>query len=35
LWHYARKWTSKDVADLKKVIPLTSHGISSEVLTEQ
>ena len=31
--HYVRKWESKDIKDLKKLIQLTMNWIQSEVLT--
>jgi hypothetical protein len=33
--HYVRKWTGKDVNDLKKLIALTVHHMESEALTAQ
>lgn len=33
--HYVKKWEDKDVDDLKKVIDLTLHWISSEILTRE
>ena len=32
--HYVRKWESKDLSDLKKLISLTVHWIEMELLTE-
>jgi hypothetical protein len=31
--HYVRKWENKDLGDLKKLIDLTVHWVSAEVLT--
>jgi hypothetical protein len=33
--HYVRKWTDKDLKDLKRLIGLSVHWISAEILTEQ
>lgn len=33
--HYIRKWVNKDLSDLKKMIDLTVHWISSEILTAE
>jgi len=33
--HYSRKWVDKDLKDLKLLLDLTVHWISSELLTEQ
>lgn len=33
--HYVRKWTEKDVTDLKKIIQLVTYWIESEVLTRE
>ncbi len=33
--HYVRKWTDKDLKDLKTLIGLSVHWISAEILTEQ
>jgi hypothetical protein len=31
--HYVRKWEDKDLNDLKKLIDLTVHWVSAEILT--
>jgi len=33
--HYVRKWESKDIGDLKKLIDVSIHWIEMELLTEQ
>lgn len=33
--HYLRKWETKDLNDLKKLIDLTIHWIEAEILTEE
>ncbi|OKP92102.1 hypothetical protein A3844_01735 [Paenibacillus helianthi] len=33
--HYVRKWETKDVSDLKKLIDVTVHWISSEIITKR
>jgi hypothetical protein len=33
--HYVRRWENKDLTDLKKLIELTVHWISSEILTAE
>ncbi|WP_396637042.1 hypothetical protein [Maribacter sp. R77961] len=33
--HYVRKWETKDVSDLKKLIDVSVHWIEMELLTEQ
>lgn len=33
--HYVRKWETKDVGDLKKLIDVSIHWIEMELLTEQ
>jgi hypothetical protein len=33
--HYMRKWTNKDVQDLKRLIQLTVHWIEAEELTKE
>jgi hypothetical protein len=33
--HYVRKWEEKDLSDLKKLIDLTVHWISMDVLTRE
>jgi len=33
--HYVKKWAEKDVGDLKKLIDLTLHWVSAEILTGQ
>lgn len=33
--HYTRKWTEKDIKDLKALVRLTVHWIESEMLTDQ
>lgn len=33
--HYVRKWTDKDITDLKNLVLLTVHWIETEMLTEQ
>lgn len=33
--HYVRKWPEKDLTDLKNLIELTIHWISSEILTRE
>lgn len=33
--HYIRKWESKDISDLKKMIDVSIHWIEMELLTEQ
>jgi hypothetical protein len=33
--HYVRKWESKDLSDLKKLIDLTVHWIETDVLTRE
>ncbi|RKF04043.1 uncharacterized protein DUF4145 [Tenacibaculum lutimaris] len=33
--HYVRKWESKDINDLKKLIDVSIHWIEMELLTEQ
>ncbi|OME10147.1 hypothetical protein BSK47_31225 [Paenibacillus odorifer] len=33
--HYVRKWETKDISDLKKLIDVTVHWISSEIITKR
>jgi hypothetical protein len=33
--HYIRKWPAKDLEDLKKLIELTLHWISADILTRE
>lgn len=33
--HYVRKWQDKDVSDLKKLIDVTVHWITSEIITKR
>jgi hypothetical protein len=33
--HYVRKWATKDLSDLKKLIDLTVHWVSSAILTRE
>ena len=33
--HYVRRWTDKDVSDLKKLIELTVHWIAADILTKE
>ncbi|HYD20066.1 MAG TPA: DUF4145 domain-containing protein [Flavipsychrobacter sp.] len=33
--HYVRKWETKDINDLKKLIDITLHWIEMEILTEK
>lgn len=33
--HYVRKWETKDISDLKKLIDVSIHWIEMELLTEQ
>lgn len=33
--HYVRKWETKDITDLKKLIDISVHWIDMELLTEQ
>ena len=33
--HYIKKWPDKDLSDLKKLIDLTLHWISADILTRE
>jgi len=33
--HYVRKWEASDISDLKMLIDLTAHWMTSELLTER